>query len=137
MSELIRVELAQRTPFLLAYLVSKDDALGRLADIRNVEIGPERLEADAVRWRDRPIHKLVTSAATGIVDAFRLFQGVGLVEPGDAGVLRGRLTIVPGTADAWGVTPIHRNGRGGILVDVPQVAHETMALVILEIERNR
>jgi hypothetical protein len=92
---------------------------------------------DAAGWRDRPIHKLVSTRVVTHTDARRLFQGIGLVDAAHAGAMRGRLWIVSDTADPWGVCAILRGERAAILIDVPTVQHETMAIVTLEIERNR
>jgi hypothetical protein len=135
----VEIELAQRTAFLLSYVILKNDL--NQVDPSTVdewiEITNARLEADAVGWRDRPIHKLVTTPIASPADALRLYQGVGLVKPEHAGVMRGRLSITPDSADQWGLCAVERTGRAAILVALPRVRHEAMAIVTLEIERNR
>lgn len=131
---LFDVELVQRTLHLLAYRVTKHD--GR-DDVGDVEIGNVRLTADASAWRDRPIHKLVTTPVRSLDEAQRLFQGVGLIDPAHVGVLRGRLTVIPDGADRWGVCAVERDGKAALFVATPNVRWEASAIVMLEVERNR
>lgn len=135
MSAFADIELAQRTPFLLSYVVIKHDQA--VTGDKFIEIAPERLIDDAAKWRDRPIYKLVTAKISTHSDARRLFQGIGLVDASHLTVLRGRLTITPDTNDPWGVCPAYRHPFAAVLINLPSVRHESMAVVTLEVERNR
>jgi hypothetical protein len=127
--------LVQRTPMLLAYEVTKED--GELAAYDSVFIDHATLEADARAWRDRGIHRLVTTKTPTLDDVRRVYQGVGLIDPSHAGVMRGRVSIMPELSTSWGVYVGLDGEYARLIVDVPNVKHEARAIVILELERNR
>lgn len=136
----MKFELVQRTPFLLAYRATVIAA-------GDQGVLSAELVRDAERWRDRPIHKLVTTPIIADAQAARVLQGFGLIDTPNVDMgMRGRITIVPVSPHAWGVhagamryitlpqQPIY----AAVYVDGPlDVQHDAAAIIYIEVERAK
>lgn len=129
----MKVELVQRTPVLLAYAITAQPEHPGGAHTISGALMIEHASA----WRDRGIHKLLTTPVTTQEAALRLF-GYGLIAVADVGVMRGRLSMTPLDAHPWGVRPMMVDRRIALVVSTWPVERDAVsAIVTVELERSR